>query len=64
MVEQGVVKRGDRVVAVLTGHILKDPGILLRYHQETVPPPTRANRPVEIEPTLSAVEEILGGTLR
>ena len=64
MVEQGVVKRGDRVVAVLTGHILKDPGILLRYHQETVPPPTRANRPVEIEPTLSAVEEVLGGALR
>jgi threonine synthase len=64
MVEQGVVKRGDRVVAVLTGHILKDPGILLRYHQETVPPPTRANRPVEIEPTLSAVEEVLEGALR
>jgi threonine synthase len=47
------------VVAVLTGHILKDPGAILRYHQETDPRPPRANRPIEIEPTLSAVEEVL-----
>ncbi len=50
---------GESVVAVLTGHILKDPGLLLRYHQEMDPPPPGANRPVEIEPTLSAVEEVL-----
>jgi threonine synthase len=55
-----VIRATDRVVAILTGHILKDPGLLLRYHQETDPPPARANRPVEIEPTLSAVEEVLG----
>ena len=46
-------------MAVLTGHILKDPGLLLRYHQEMEPPPPGANRPVEIEPTLTAVEEVL-----
>ena len=51
--------RATSVVAVLTGHILKDPGLLLRYHQEMDPPPPGANRPVEIEPTLSAVEEVL-----
>ena len=56
----GVIRPGERVVAVLTGHILKDPGLLLRYHQEMDPPPPGANRPVEIEPTLSAVEEVLG----
>jgi threonine synthase len=60
LVGQGVIRATDRVVAILTGHILKDPGLLLRYHQETDPPPPRANRPVEIEPTLSAVEEVLG----
>lgn len=59
MVEQGLVKRGDRVVAVLTGHILKDPGAILRYHQEADPRPARANRPVEIEPALSAIEDVL-----
>jgi len=61
LVAQGVIRPGERVVAILTGHILKDPGLLLRYHQEVDPAPPRANRPVEIEPALSAVEEVLGG---
>ena len=60
LVAEGVMRKGDRVVAVLTGHILKDPGLLLRYHQEMDPPPPRANRPIEIEPTLAAVEDVLG----
>jgi len=47
---------------VLTGHILKDPGLLLRYHQETEPPPARANRPITIDAKLSAVEEVLGAS--
>ena len=55
----GMIRPGESVVAVLTGHILKDPGLLLRYHQEMDPPPPGANRPVEIEPTLAAVEEVL-----
>jgi threonine synthase len=60
LVAEGVMRKGDRVVAVLTGHNLKDPGLLLRYHKEMDPSPPRANRPIEIEPTLSAVEEVLG----
>ena len=59
LVRERVIRPGERVVAVLTGHVLKDPGILLRYHMETEPPPPRANRPVEIEPRLSAVEQVL-----
>ncbi len=59
LVRSGEVKPADRVVAVLTGHILKDPDLLLRYHQQTDPPPPGANRPVEIEPTLAAVERVL-----
>jgi threonine synthase len=55
LVERGIIEPGQRVVAVLTGHLLKDPGILLQYHRDTDPPPSRANRPVEIEPTLDAV---------
>jgi threonine synthase len=57
--QQGVVAASDRVVAVLTGHMLKDPGVLLRYHREMEPPPPGANRPVEIEPRLEAVEKAL-----
>jgi len=56
------VKAGDRVVVILTGHILKDPGLLLRYHQEIDPPPPGANRPIEIEPDLREVERVLKQT--
>ena len=56
---EGIIEPGERVVAVLTGHVLKDPAIILQYHQDTDPPPTRANRPIEIDPTLSAVERAL-----
>jgi threonine synthase len=59
LVRDGVIRPDDRVVAVLTGHILKDPGALIRYHQELSPAPEYANPPVEIEPTLSAVEQVL-----
>jgi threonine synthase len=60
LVREGTIGRRDRVVAVLTGHILKDPGALLRYHQELVPPPDMANSPVEIDADVGAVEELLG----
>jgi threonine synthase len=53
------VKENERVVAILTGHILKDPALLLRYHQEMDPPPRMANHPVEIDPKLSEIERVL-----
>jgi threonine synthase len=59
LVRSGQVKPADRLVAVLTGHILKDPGLLLRYHQELDPPPRGANRPIEIDPDLRAIERVL-----
>ena len=59
LIQEGVIRSGDRVVAILTGHVLKDPGVVTRYHQETEPPPPHANRPIEIEPRLAEVERIL-----
>jgi threonine synthase len=59
LIGTGVVKPSERVVAILTGHILKDPGILLRYHQETEPPPPGANRPIEIGPDIREIERVL-----
>lgn len=56
---EGAIAHDARVVAVLTGHVLKDPGALIRYHQELEPPPARANRPVEIAARLAAVERVL-----
>ena len=59
LVARGTIKPSERVVAVLTGHILKDPGLLLRYHQEMEPPPPGANRPIEIDASLTEVERVL-----
>jgi threonine synthase len=56
---EGVIQPHESVVAVLTGHLLKDPGALVRYHQETDPPPAHANKPIEIDPTVEAVERVL-----
>jgi threonine synthase len=61
---RGVIQRADIVVAVLTGHILKDPGILLQYHRDTDPPPPLANRPIEIDADLAAVERVLAAARR
>jgi threonine synthase len=60
LVKRGLMAPEQHTVAVLTGHILKDPEILLRYHRETEPAPTGANRPIEIEPDLREVERALG----
>jgi threonine synthase len=45
MVRAGAIGRDERVVAVLTGHVLKDPAAAASSH-----------RPVEIEPDLAAVD--------
>ena len=61
LVREGHIAPGARVVAVLTGHVLKDPGLLQWYHQEVTPMPARANRPVTIAPSLDAVARVLDG---
>ncbi len=64
LVQDGTVRPGEKIVAILTGHILKDPGLLLRYHQEMDPAPPGANRPIEIEPTLADLERVLKSSER
>ncbi len=59
LVAAGTIRPGERVVAVLTGHVLKDPGLLLRYHQEMDPAPPGANKPIEIEADVREVERML-----
>lgn len=62
LVQQGVIRSSDRVVAVLTGHVLKDPGILARIHQETEPPPAGANRPIEIDADVREVARVINSS--
>jgi len=54
----GTIAPTDRVVAVLTGHVLKDPGILLdRMTSEVADDP---HRPTRIAPNVDAVARLLG----
>ena len=62
LVRRGLMAPEEHAVAVLTGHILTDPGLLLKYHREMDPPPPHANRPIEIEPELAAIERVLAST--
>jgi threonine synthase len=57
LVRQGQIGRDDRVVALLTGHILKDTGALLDYHDPKSPNRPGVNPPREIPATLSALED-------
>lgn len=59
LVADGTIRRDETVVAVLTGHILKDSGVLLDYHRDADPPNAYANRPIEIDADLGAVERVL-----
>ncbi len=61
LIREHVIRPRDRVVAVLTGHVLKDPETVTRYHQELEPRPARANRPIEIAARLAEVERVMGG---
>ncbi len=60
LVAERVIGRDARVMAVLTGHVLKDPGALISYHQEADPKPARANRPIEIDADLPSVSRAMG----
>ena len=59
LVRDGTIARGDRVVALLTGHMLKDPEVMLSYHREMTPAPQYANRSIEINATLGDMERVL-----
>jgi threonine synthase len=58
---EGLIRSSDRVVAVLTGHLLKDPSAVVAYHETAEPAPRYANRPIEIDATISAVERVIKG---
>ncbi|HZI43052.1 MAG TPA: pyridoxal-phosphate dependent enzyme, partial [Gemmatimonadaceae bacterium] len=64
LASRGDIRPGDVVAAVLTGHILKDPGILLEYHREMQPAPAHANAPLEIDADLGEVERALEAARR
>jgi threonine synthase len=60
LVESGTVGRGETAVAILTGHLLKDPDTTIGYHLGGERAPGAfANRMVVVEPRLEDVLRVL-----
>jgi len=62
LAEAGVIGRGERVCGILTGHLLKDPEIVVDYHRSAIAGITSsfANALRRSEPTLKAVLSAMG----
>lgn len=65
LVDEGTIAPGEDVVAVLTGHLLKDPDTVIKYHAGTLPgiASTYANTMRTIPPSLDAVAALLGDSV-
>jgi threonine synthase len=55
--EQGLIDRGDQVVCVLTGHLLKDPDAVLRPIDSGVT--VEEEQVIEVEPNFESVKQAL-----
>lgn len=60
---EGVIAPFDRVVAILTGHMLKDPDATIGYHSKSLPglASPMANEPVVIDPDVASLEAAIAG---
>jgi len=75
LLEAGVIAPSDRVVCILTGHLLKDPDATVKYHtgidmkaiQEkaprTKPKGFRANQPIPVPDDLEAILAAIGSQI-
>jgi len=66
LVAEAVIDRSDSVIAILTGHLLKDPQSTVNYHSADTSSgltATYANRPIPIDASVDAVRRSLEGWL-
>jgi threonine synthase len=63
LVADGVIRSGETVCAILTGHVLKDPEIVVKYHRGELEgiESAAANPPISAEATLEGVLAALRG---
>ena len=74
LVAQGIIHPKDRVVGVLTGNLLKDPGYTLAYHQGSLShskqgreipiEPRFGNKPISVPPDPAAIQKLLDSQRR
>ena len=62
LVERGIINRGDSVLGVLTGHILKDPEATINYHADQLDgiAPAFQNAMLQAEDDLEEIVALLG----
>lgn len=56
--QEGIIKAGESVAAILTGHLLKDADTTIAYHLEGDNP--GANRPIPVEDDIKRVAKAIG----
>jgi threonine synthase len=56
LVRRGLIGRGQSVVAILTGNVLKDPGVVMDFHSRAG---RHRNPPLTIDPRLAEVQRVL-----
>jgi threonine synthase len=63
LAQAGVIRPGETVVGILTGHILKDPDATIGYHSDSLPnvAATYPNRLQQAEPSVDEIVHILEG---
>ncbi len=66
LVGDGFIKEDEVVVAVLTGHVLKDTDYVMQYHSQTLTAPNNeriasnfANTPIKVSASLDAIKSAL-----
>lgn len=66
LVADGFVRKDETVVAVLTGHLLKDTDYVMQYHNQTLTAPdgarissTFANSPIRVSSSVEALRAVL-----
>lgn len=57
LVDKGVIQQGDTVVSILTGHVLKDPEVVIGYHNNTLDH-VDSSYPVQLHEAEASIEEI------
>lgn len=66
LVGEGVIGKNETVVAVLTGHVLKDTDYVIKYHNQSLADPDQrklesqfANSPIRVASSEDAIREVL-----
>jgi threonine synthase len=63
LIAEGVIMPQETIVGILTGNLLKDPAATVDYHTGVWPEAQFANPPVQLEPTMEAVRQVIEAKL-